>query len=195
MDQVIDFIKPHLNKQHLEIEFRLGKKNQNGNYFDTNVGNETFDRVYRRLMKYPSWDSVKHENLTIFYGTRKGLRVLFDEEKDEQVACIAKHKVAHLDQVLASMPLDVRLSVSIENPAVYDPEKDVFTHERKRRRTSFVRKGLSIDMSIVENGEKDSENPYVYQIELEITDPPSELTDVRILNHYQKIFDVMKLLA
>ena len=191
--QILQFIKPHLHKNHLEIEFRLGKKN--GNYFDTNVGKENFEKVHRRLSRYPHWDSVTTQKSTVFYGSRKGLRVVYDEEKDEQVSCICKYNFGNLDQILKDHPLDVRISVSIENPATYDTDKDVFTHERKRQRTSFVRKGLSIDMSIVETNDKDSESAHTYQIELEITEPPSGLDEAKLTNHYQKIFDVMKLLV
>lgn len=190
--QILQFIKPHLFKNHLEIEFRLGKKN--GNYFDTNIGKDNFEKVYRRLLRYPSWESVKYQKATIFYGTRKGLRVVYDEEKDEQVACITKHNVGNMDQILSDKPLDVRISVSIENPANYDPDKDVFVKERKRERTSFLRKGLSIDMSIVESDDKDSETPFVYQLELEITEPSSNLDENKLTNHYHKVLDVLKLL-
>jgi hypothetical protein len=190
---ILQFIKPHLTKNHLEIEFRLGKKN--GTYFDTNIGKENYEKLYRRLSRYPSWESVNHQNATVFYGSRKGLRVVYDEDKDEQVSCICKYNAANMDQILTGQPYDVRISVSIENPATYDAEKDVFISERKRKRTSFIRKGLSIDMSIVETtGDKDSENPFTYQVELEIIEPPSGLDQNKLTNHYQKIFDVLKLL-
>lgn len=193
--QILQFIKPHLCKNHLEIEFRLGKKN--GNYFDTNIGKDNFEKIYRRLSRYPHWDAVKHQNATVFYGARKGLRVVYDEDKDEQVSCVCKYNAANMDQILSDQGLDVRISVSIENPATYDTERDTFTMERKRKRTSFIRKGLSIDMSIVENSsdDKDSENPLSYQLELEIIEPSSDLNDIKLTNHYQKIFDVLKLLA
>jgi hypothetical protein len=177
----------------LEIEFRLGKKN--GNYFDTNIGQDNFDKLYRRLSKYPQWESVTHQNAIVFYGARKGLRVVYDEDKDEQVSCICKYNVGNLDEILNDQPLDVRISVSIENPANYDSEKDVFTSEKRRKRVSFVRKGLTIDLSVIENADKDAENPLVYQAELEITEPPAGLDENKIKNHYQKVFDVMKLLA
>ena len=191
-EAIINFIKPHLAKNHLEIEFRLGKRN--GTYFDTNIGKDNFEKIYRRLCRYPGWDSVSTQKTSVFYGTRKGLRVVYDEEKDEQVSCISKYNVANMDQVLENQPLDVRISVSIENPATYDADRDVFTHERKRTRTSFVRKGLSIDASVVETSDKDSENALGYQIELEIVEPHLDLDDVKIANHYQKVFDVLKLL-
>ncbi len=188
---VVSFIRPHLIKNNLEIEFRLGKKN--GSFFDTNVGKDNFDKIFRRLMKYPSWESVKTQKAMVYHGARKGLRIVYDEDTEEHTT-ISKYNVTNLDKVLDNDPLDVRISVSIENPATYDAEKDRFPVIRKRLRTSFVRKGLSIDMTIVQNDDKDDENELKYQIELEIIKPEESLTDVAILNHYQKVFDVMKLL-
>jgi len=186
------FILPHVNKSNIEIEFRLGKKN--GNYFDTNVGKEVFDKIYRRLLKYPEWESVKQQRALVYHGMRKGLRIVYDEDTDVQTV-ISKYNVANKDIVLQNEPFDARVSVSIENPATYDNEKDRFPIVKKRERTSFLRKGLSIDMSIVENEDKDSENPLVYRIEFEIVTPIGELTDVQFANHYQKIFDVLELVV
>jgi hypothetical protein len=186
------FILPHVNKSNIEIEFRLGKKN--GNYFDTNVGKEIFEKIHRRLMRYPEWESVKQQRALVYHGMRKGLRIVYDEDTDVQTV-ISKYNVANKDIVLQNEPFDARVSVSIENPATYDNEKDRFPIVKKRERTSFLRKGLSIDMSIVENEDKDSENPLVYRIEFEIVTPIGELTDVQFANHYQKIFDVLKLVV
>lgn len=188
---VYSFVKQHLGKNNLELEFRIGKKN--GTYFDTNIGKETFEKVHRRLMRYPSWDSVKHQKAIVYHGQRKGLRIVYDEDTDEQVV-MSKYNVTNLDKNLENQPFDVRVSVSIENPATYDQEKDRFPVIRKRIRTSFVRKGLSIDMSIVENDDKDSENQFMYQLELEIL-KPGELNENTFINHYQKIFDVLKLVV
>lgn len=188
---VVSFIKPHLIKNNLEVEFRLGKKN--GNLFDTNIGKDNFEKILRRLQKYPSWESVKKQNAVVYYGTRKGLRIVYDEDTEEHTT-ISKYNVANMDKILSDKPLDVRLSVSIENPANYDQERDRFPEIRKRIRTSFVRKGLSIDMTIIQSEDKDDENELKYQVELEILRPDSSLSDVAVLNHYQKVFDVIKLL-
>jgi hypothetical protein len=52
-------------------------------------------------------------------------------------------------------------------------------------------------LSIVESDEKDSENPFEYQVELEIVEPVSDIlmSDTKLANHYQKVFDLMKLLV
>ena len=187
--EVFNFVKPHLFKSNLELEFRLGKKNSN--YFDTNIGKENYEKVHRRLMRYKEWDSVKHQKAVVYYGVRKGLRIVYDEDTDVQNV-ITKYNFATNDNILTEQPFDVRISLAIENPATYDQEKDRFPVVKKRVRTSFIRKGLSIDMSIVENDDKDSENQFIYQLEFEILDP-SSLDDVSFANHYQKIFDVLKL--
>lgn len=191
MGDVFAFVKPHLFKNNLEVEFRIGKKN--GNYFDTNIGKENFEKIHRRLMRYPSWDSVKTQKAIVYHGLRKGLRIVYDEDTDEQTV-VTKYNIGNMDVTLENQQFDVRVSASIENPSTYDNEKDRFPTVRKRIRTSFIRKGLSIDMSIVENDDKDSENQFVYMLELEIIDP-STLNDVLFTNHYQKIFDVLKLLV
>jgi hypothetical protein len=189
---VYQFIKPHLAKQNLEVEFRLGKIN--GNTFDTNIGKAHFDKLIRRLSRYPSWDSVKNQRACIFYGLRKGLRIVYDEDTDLQTV-ITKHKIDVLDKSLEGMPLDVRVSVALENPSLYDPDRDRFETEKKRLRTSFIRKGLSIDMSIVQPTDKDAEDEFMYQVELEILKPSEDSDPVKIQNHYQKVKDVLKLLA
>ena len=190
-NDVYSFIQPHLCKNHLEIEFRIGKKN--GNYFDNNMGKDTYEKLHRRLMRYTDWDAVKHQKALVYHGTRKNLRIVYDEDTDEQTV-ISKYNVANMDKTLDGERYDVRVAVSIENPATYDAEKDRFPIVKKRIRTSFIRKGLSIDLSIVENEDKDSENPLVYRLELEILDPKIQ-NDITFANHYQKIFDVLKLVV
>jgi hypothetical protein len=155
------------------------------------MGKDTYEKVYRRLMRYNEWDAVKHQKALVYHGSRKGLRIVYDEDTDEQTV-ISKYNVANMDKTLDGQKYDLRVAVSIENPATYDTEKDRFPIVKKRIRTSFIRKGLSIDLSIVENEDKDSENPLVYRLELEILDPKI-LNDITFANHYQKIYDVLKL--
>jgi hypothetical protein len=66
---------------------------------------------------------------------------------------------------------------------------------KKRIRESFVRKNLSIDMTIVSGNpaDLDSEEENSYQIELEILDP-KKITDNNVLyNIVYKINDVLEL--
>jgi hypothetical protein len=190
MADAFQFVKPHLLKPHVEVEFRLGKKN--GTMFDTNIGKLNYDKLYRRLSRYPAWDQVKTQQSIVYYGLRKGLRIVYDEDTDEQTV-VYKHKIDALDIPLEGLPVDVRIGVALETPATYDTDKDKFPTEKKRHRVSFIRKGLSIDLSIIQNTEPDSEEEFVYQLELEIIKPET-CDETKFTNHFHKVFDVLKLI-
>jgi hypothetical protein len=193
-NDILSFIRQHKNKNHVEIEFRLGKKN--GNVFDTNVGKKVYEDALHSLKQYRGWEHVSERRQTIYYGTRKGLRVVYNEDTDEQV-CTTKHRAAVLDQVLEGWPVDLRIAASIEIPTVYDQDKDRFLETKSRVRTSFIRKGLVIDVSEISRAstqDKDQENSVEYQIEFEIIDPVNLESDNATFNHYHKVFDLLKCL-
>ena len=87
----------------------------------------------------------------------------------------------------------MRLGISTEEPFEYDGE-ETSTEQKAKERWSFVRKNLSIDMSIVKGNpdDKDCDDDTVYQIELEIIKP--ELVSDRdiMYNLLYKIFDLLK---
>ena len=176
------------NAPMTEIEIRFGRKAPGG--FDTNVGQETFTKVLKALGKYQGWESQKQENNTIYYfeGNK---RLSVNEDTDEQVGQIKKRvKVDDFD--LESLPLDVRLGISTEEPFEYDGE-ETSTEQKTKKRWSFVRKNLSIDMTIVKGtpDDQDDDEDTTYQIELEIIDPRALTTDVEIFNTFYKIFDIL----
>jgi hypothetical protein len=61
------------NDPQIEVEMRLGKFN--GKMFDTNVGKDTFDRVYRALTKYQGWEKVFTTQEEVFYRDRDKIQV------------------------------------------------------------------------------------------------------------------------
>ena len=193
-NDILGFIRQHKNKNHVEIEFRLGKKN--GNVFDTNVGKKVYEDALHSLKQYQGWENVSERRQTVYYGTRKGLRVVYNEDTDEQ-DCTTKHRSAVLDQILEGWPVDIRIAASIEIPTVYDQDKDKFLETKSRLRTSFTRKGLVIDVSKIISAnahDKDQENSIEYQIEFEILDPDKLDSDSVTFNHYNKVFDLLKCL-
>lgn len=70
--------------------------------------------------------------------------------------------------------------------------------DRKRSKTrhSFIRKNLSIDMTISSGDpiDKDSEEEATYQVELEIIKPSEVDSDARFYNIIHKINDIAKIL-
>lgn len=188
-EPIIDAYK---NQPMTEIEFRFGR--QSGKSFDTNVGPEIFQKVFRSLSKFPGWESVKKSSSTVYYF-KDSKRLIIDEATDEQVGQIKKKLVVN-DYILANQPVDIRLGISSETPFEYDGE-ETSTDQKTRERWSFVRKNLSIDLTIVRGTpvDKDSEQDTSYQIELEIIDPTKLVTRDILFNILNKVFDILKVLS
>ena len=189
-------IDQYKDQPNVEIEIRLGKVNRGK--FDTNVGQTTFERVLRRLRRYEGWDSTNESQTTVYMDPTTGKRVVMNDITDEMESCMIKRRLLVNDQVLNGFPVDVRLGISSEVP--YDREADTeenFTRTRKRTRYSFVRKGLSIDLSEVSGDaeDKDSEEATEYQIELEILNPPVSAAERhQVFNIVYKISDICKIM-
>jgi len=190
-------IEQYRDQPNVEIEIRLGKVNRGK--FDTNVGRATFEKVLRRLRKYDGWESVNESQSTVYIDTATGKRVVMNDLTDEMESCVIKQRILVNDQMLDGFPVDARLGISSEVP--YDRDADVddenFTRTKKRKRYSFVRKGLSIDLSEVSGDakDKDSEEEIEYQIELEILDPPVNAAERhQVFNILYKISDVCKIM-
>ena len=184
-----NLIENHRHKGNIEIEMRFGRKS--GKNFDTNVGKTAFDQVLKSLNKYAEWENTSHKNTTVYYFDG-GKRLNVDEETDEQTGQVKKRVLVD-DFELDQSPFDVRLGISTEDPFEYDGE-ETSTKQKTKERWSFVRKNLSIDMSIVKGNpdDKDSDDDTVYQIEMEIVKPSQIQNKIELFNILYKVFDVLK---
>ena len=190
-DKWAQVIENHRHSENTEIEIRFGRGSTRG--FDTNVGQETFKKVLQALTKYEGWESTNHSEVTVYYFDG-GKRLSVNEQTDEQIGEI-KTRVAVDDFQLPNAPLDVRLGISTEVPFEYDGE-ETSTEQKTKERWSFVRKNLSIDMTIITGtpDDKDSDDDKTYQIEMEIIDPSQIQNKIELFNLLYKVFDLMKLL-
>lgn len=189
---IVDTLLPVFNtfreEEHIEIEIRLGK--HNGSFFDTNIGKDTFERVLEGLQKYPSWESVQKTTSDIFYNDKDGIRITSNHDTGEQTMI---QKINVVKEDFTGSPTDIRFSVSREIPTWGEYEMD---RKRTKTRTSFVRKNLSIDMTISsgDNADMDSEEECSYQIEFEIVKPQNVTTRDEFFNILHKINDLSKLI-
>ena len=190
-DKWAKVIETHKNSENTEIEIRFGRGSTRG--FDTNVGQETFKKVLQALGTYEGWESKNHSEVTVYYFDG-GKRLSVNEQTDEQIGQI-KTRVAVDDIELQGHPMDVRLGISTEVPFEYDGE-ETSTEQKTKERWSFVRKNLSIDMTIITGtpDDKDSDDDKTYQIELEIIDPSQIQNKIDLFNLLYKVFDVMRLI-
>jgi hypothetical protein len=189
MNNIGQFIIPHLSRKNVEIEFRFGTITNKR--FDTNIGFENFQKVLRRLCKYTEWESYTISNDTIFYG-EGGRRSTYNNDTDEDRRVI-KTRIDTFDA--KSSPMDVRVGISTEIP--YEAsENEEFTSSKDRIRHSFVRKNVRIDLSMLkgEPDDKDSETQYEHQLEIEIIDPLLVVNDHELITIIMKIYDILKIL-
>ena len=183
-------INLYKDKKNVEIEWRMGRS---GKTFDTNVGKEVFDRTLRRLQKYTGWEEVKEGEYTVYYGPNNK-RITIDEATDEQT-CIYKNKIVIANFPMENQPFDIRLAVSEEKPVDWGDETEA-TSSKTKKRWSFIRKNLSIDLSIMKGDpdDKDTDNDVTYHIELEIVDPKKISSDDELYKILYKTFDLMKIM-
>lgn len=188
VDKLLPVFNSFKDEEHIEIEMRLGK--HNGSYFDTNVGKETFERVLEGLRKYIPWENVKTTTSDIFYNDRDGIRITSNHDTGEQTMI---QKINVIKEDFSGSPTDIRFSVSREIPTSGEYEMD---RKRTKTRSSFVRKNLSIDMTISsgDNADMDSEEECSYQIEFEIIRPQDVTTRDEFFNIIHKINDLSKLI-
>jgi len=170
-----------------EFEFRFGK--MTGTTFETNVGQATFDRVLRRLTKYQGWESSKTHKDTV-YQADGGLRLTIHENTGHSFL-VNKKKLYKNDFCVPGQSFDVRFSVSAETPVKDVPDVE-YNRVRQRTRQSFVRKNVTIDMTIVTGDptDLDNEEDTEYQIEVEIIDP-REVTDFyNVVHKIHNLFEI-----
>jgi len=187
-ERVLPIFEAHKGEGDIEIEIRLGK--HNGSLFDTNVGKDTWKRVLTGLKKYNGWESVNMTTADVYYNDANNVRITCDEESGEQIMI---QKISVIKEDFKRDPLDVRFCVAREIPTSGEYEMD---RKRSKTRHSFVRKNLSIDMTISsgDNVDMDSEEEAMYQIEMEIVKPSDVDSIYKFQNILQKIDDLCKLI-
>jgi len=193
MEEIYHTFKPsfvtHHKKKHAEVEFRLGKVH--GNRFDSDVGKAQFDRMVVALEKYKGWESIENCEYDVYSGADNFRTTIFEE--DDRRESIVKKRLVNKNYKTKGMPFDVRMSISTEVPAeeTGDEEYEATFHKKRK---SYVRKGLRIDMTEVTGDAQDidAENSTQYQVEFEIMDPTNTDEGHQFRNHVQKVGDLMK---
>ena len=187
MKTAFNLFEPHFTKHHnkknVEIEMRLGRIS--GNKFDTNIGKESFNKAIKSLEKFKKWDVVEVNEYDAYYG-QNGLRTTRYEDDTQE--SIIKKRVANIDYNSRDLPFDIRLGISTEDThqPCDDTEYDCVKH---KKRTSYTRKGLRIDCTIVtgDPDDMDAEETEEYQIEFEIINVKTVKNRNDFYNHIYKI--------
>ena len=174
-------------EENIEVEIRLGK--HNGSLFDTNVGRDTWERTLKGLKNYDGWESTNYTESDVYYNDNSNVRITSNEDTGEQTMI---QKISVVKEDFKCEPLDVRVCIAREIPISGEYEMD---RKRTKVRHSFVRKNLSIDMTISsgDNVDMDSEEEASYQIELEIVKPGDVDSVYKLFNIINKVADMAKI--
>ena len=175
-------------EENIEVEIRLGK--HNGSLFDTNVGRDTWERTLKGLKNYDGWESTNYTESDVYYNDNSNVRITSNEDTGEQTMI---QKISVVKEDFKCEPLDVRVCIAREIPISGEYEMD---RKRTKVRHSFVRKKLSIDMTISsgDNVDMDSEEEASYQIELEIVKPGDVDSVYKLFNIINKVADMVKIM-
>ena len=175
-------------EENIEVEIRLGK--HNGSLFDTNVGRDTWERTLKGLKNYDGWESTNYTESDVYYNDNSNVRITSNEDTGEQTMI---QKISVVKEDFKCDPLDVRMCIAREIPTSGEYEMD---RKRTKMRHSFVRKNLSIDMTISsgDNVDMDSEEESSYQIELEIVKPGDVDSVYKLFNIINKVADLVKIM-
>jgi hypothetical protein len=194
MDTYFKIIQPlfekYMNETNVEFEIRLGKMNAGS--FDTDIGEEKFNKILRGLEKYKGWEDTKESNTSVYYKDK--LRTTVDEETDDSTT-IFKKSITKKNFSLKDSPYDMRFSVAKEIPCDHSDEE--MEGVRTKHRKSFIRKNLSIDMTVVtgDQTDLDCEEEARYEVELEIIDPTKVNNRDTLYNIIYKVFDVLAIIS
>ena len=195
MDTVFETINTiffqNQNLDNTEFEFRLGKINDR--YFDTNVGEEIFHKILRGLEKYQGWEDVQQIKTSVY--SKDDIRMIINEETEEE-SYMKKKNIFKNNYNLSEKKLDFRFALSTETPLHgLDTDEQIMDTVRTKNRTSFIRKNLSIDMTIVTGDptDLDCEEEARYEIELEIINAKNVKDHNELYNIVHKIFDILKI--
>ena len=197
-ENTCNYIQTLLDKyqaeQDLEFEMRLGKMNRD--FFDTNVGKTSYEKIIQGLRQYPDWERVHTSNTSVYYKPDQHLRVHIDNETNEMTADV-KNRLHNHDVALNGETFDVRFSLSHEKKINYElGEEEVMDFVRVKQRHSFVRKNLSIDLTIVTGDPDDIDNEELerYEVELEVLDVKNIRTYEQLYNLIYKVKCILNLL-
>ena len=187
-DTILPSFEALKTEENIEVEIRLGK--HNGSLFDTNVGKETWERVLKGLKNYDGWESTDYTESDVYYNDNSNVRITSNEDTGEQTMI---QKISVVKEDFKCDPLDVRVCIAREIPTSGEYEMD---RKRTKVRHSFVRKNLSIDMTISsgDNVDMDSEEESSYQIELEIVKPGDVDSVYKLFNIINKVADMVKIM-
>lgn len=165
-----------------ELEFRIGRR-VNG-ALHTTIAEDVFERLRKRLHAFPGWEGIQHSE-TECYRTGS---IRMEEDDVGMRTVTEKVRLGTRDFEIPQTQWVVRIASSNEVVASPVAWKETFL----KKRESFLRKGVRIDLTTLTSEDGDDEEPVKHLVEVEVLDPDAA-RDAREWERITwKVFDVLR---
>lgn len=151
-------------KEFIELETRLGIYDQENSMFDSNIGEENYILIENMLNSFNKWNNIVKSEITDYYSGN--MRLSIDSEGEKK--CVEKTKVKNFTYISENLPLDIRISVSIEKPIPISkfPRAKSSLKNRQKNRISREFQNAKFDITKITSIEK-GETIETFEIEVE----------------------------
>lgn len=156
VEKIYEVLKIYQNLDSIEIEGRLGIYDFETKKFDTNIGDENFDKIKNMLKTCDKWNSIDNTNTTDYFHNK--LRMTVNKETSQRI-CIEKKKIATFTFVNENLPLDFRFTIAKEDPVKLSnfPIKGLQKlYSRTKLRESYIYKEYQYDLTKIEQEDNDN---------------------------------------
>jgi len=151
-------------KEFIEIEARLGIFDQDNNMFDSNIGEDNYLMIDDMFNTFKKWKNPSKSEVTDYYSGN--MRLSIDGEGTKQ--CVEKTKIKNFTYISENLPLDIRISISLEKPLPVSkfPRAKSALKNRQKLRMSREWQNASFDITKVTSTDK-GETIETFEIEVE----------------------------
>jgi hypothetical protein len=150
----------------IEIEGRLGVYDRENGVFETNIGDECYDKIDRLLKSCQKWESTDKILTTDYFY--KDLRLTTTDKGNQY--CIKKVKLASFTFQNETGEFDFRISISAEIPVRVDefPKDKDSLKQREKNRIQCKYDGFNFDLTNVSMRESKDSNETINYFEYEV---------------------------
>lgn len=156
IQQIVEVVSEELSKydnlDSIELEARLGIFDQENNRFDSNIGEENYQKLEHMLASFGGWLNVEKSSTIDYFSNN--LRLSQNKDTKEQ-KCIEKVRIKSFTFISENLPMDIRISISRENPVAVSkfPRARSKLKQRQKDRVSREFQNAVFDLTRVQSQE------------------------------------------
>ncbi len=178
VEKIVAFISKYRSQRYIEYEVRLGRV---GDAFDSTIGKRHYQLIVDQLNELVSENGQKIEAVNSEYIVEYDIN---NRRKIDDIV-IEKTRLGYVDFEIKNSPVDIRISVSKEQP-VKKFGSPIST--LKKKRTSWTYKNWKYDLTVTDDSK------YSVEIEMDIKKIPVTGLNLFVYSTLMKIQDLSLIL-